>query len=97
MKRDKVIIEKREIISIKEKEKEKEFMKKVKMKYIDKENEEKNIKENSGKKVKVILLEVSAQSIVLLGRRHRRRRRRRRAHLAPRTAIIQRVDTGDYI
>lgn len=57
----------------------------------------KNIKENSGKKVKVILLEVSAQSIVLLGRRHRRRRRRRRAHLAPRTAIIQRVDRGDYI
>lgn len=50
-----------------------------------------------GKKIKVILLEVSAQSIVLLGRRHRRRRRRRRAHLAPRTAIIQRVDTGDYI
>lgn len=54
-----------------------------------------------GKKVKVSLLEVSAQSIVLLGRRHRRRRcrrrRRRRAHLAPRTARIQRVGTGDYI
>lgn len=43
MKRDKVIIEKREIISMKEKEKEKEkeFMKKVEMRYTDKENEEK--------------------------------------------------------
>lgn len=55
--------------------------------------------EGRKKKVKVILLEVSAQSIVLLGRRHRRRRcrRRRRAHLAPHTARIQRVGTGDYI
>lgn len=79
-------------------EKRRQTRKYTQVKWI-KEKQEKNERKVEGKKVKVILLEVSAQSIVLLGSRHRRRRcrRRRRAHLAPRTASIQRVGTGDYI
>lgn len=54
MKRDKVIIEKREIISMKEKEKEKEkeFMKKVEIDTQIKRMRKKNVKQNSGKKGK---------------------------------------------